>query len=143
VSLLEAAIEMAVQAHRGQVDKAGEVYLLHPLRVMLGVREQGYRIEVQAAAVLHDVVEDTGVRLMDIAGLDPDVARLVDAVTRRQEEPYLDFVRRAGGDPEAKAVKLADIPDNMARLYRLRPEEAESLRKRYEKALEILRGEDK
>jgi len=138
---LEAAIEMAVQAHRGQVDKAGEVYLLHPLRVMLRVREQGYRVEVQAAAVLHDVVEDTSVTLDDVAALDPAVAVLVEAVTRRHEEPYLDFVRRSGTDPEARAVKVADIQDNMSRLHRLRSEEAESLAKRYETALEILRGE--
>jgi (p)ppGpp synthase/HD superfamily hydrolase len=138
---LEAAIEMAVQAHRGQVDKAGEVYLLHPLRVMLRVREQGYRVEVQAAAVLHDVVEDTSVTLDDVAALDPAVAVLVEAVTRRPEEAYVDFVRRAAQDPETRAIKLADVEDNQSRLVRLRPEEAEPLAKRYEKALEILRGE--
>jgi len=101
---LEAAIEMAVQAHRGQVDKAGEVYLLHPLRVMLRVREQGYRVEVQAAAVLHDVVEDTSVTLDDVAALDPAVAVLVEAVIQRPEEAYVDFVRRAAQDPETRAI---------------------------------------
>jgi len=139
---LEAAIEMAVQAHRGQVDKAGEVYLLHPLRVMLRVREQGYRVEVQAAAVLHDVVEDTSVTLDDVAALDPAVAVLVEAVIQRPEEAYVDFVRRAAQDPETRAIKLADVEDNQSRLVRLRPEEAEPLAKRYEKALEILRAED-
>ena len=142
MSLLEAAIEMAVQAHRGQVDKAGEVYLLHPLRVMLRVREQGYRVEVQAAAVLHDVVEDTSVTLDDVAALDPAVAVLVEAVIQRPEEAYVDFVRRAAQDPETRAIKLADVEDNQSRLVRLRPEEAEPLAKRYEKALEILRAED-
>jgi (p)ppGpp synthase/HD superfamily hydrolase len=138
VSLLEAAIEMAVQAHRGQVDKAGEVYLLHPLRVMLRVREHGHRVEVQAAAVLHDVVEDTAVTLDDVAALDPAVAVLVDALTRRPNEPYLNFIRRAGLDREARAIKLADIRDTMSRLYRLPKEQAESLARRYNKALEIL-----
>jgi guanosine-3',5'-bis(diphosphate) 3'-pyrophosphohydrolase len=137
---LEAAIEMAVRAHRGQVDKAGEPYILHPLRVMFRVREQGHRVEVQAAAVLHDVVEDTLVTLDDVAALDPAVAALVDAVTRRSQEVYVNFVRRAASNPEARAIKLADVSDNRSRLDRLRPEEAESLAKRYEQALEILRG---
>jgi (p)ppGpp synthase/HD superfamily hydrolase len=141
VSLLEAAIEMAVRAHRKQVDKAGEPYILHPLRVMLRVREQGYRVEVQAAAVLHDVVEDTAVTLDDVAALDPAVAVLVDAVTRRPGEAYADFVRRAAKDPEARAVKLADVLDNRSRLDRLPPEAAEPLAKRYEKALAVLMEE--
>jgi len=140
---LEAAIEIAVRAHRGQVDKAGEPYILHPLRVMFRVREQGHRVEVQAAAVLHDVVEDTHITLDEVAALDPAVAVLVDAVTRRPTEPYLDFIRRAASNPEARAIKLADVSDNRSRLDRLRPVEAESLAKRYERALEILRGEER
>ena len=144
---LEAAIQMAVGAHRGQVDKAGEPYVLHALRVMLRVREQGYRVEVQAAAVLHDVVEDTSITLDEVAALDPAVAALVDAVSRRTvgetKEGYADFVRRAASNPEARAIKLADIHDNLSRLDRLRPEEAEPLAKRYERALEILRDEER
>jgi (p)ppGpp synthase/HD superfamily hydrolase len=139
---LEAAIEMAVKVHRGQVDKAGEPYILHPLRVMFRIREQGHSVEAQVAAVLHDAVEDTPVTLDDIAFLNPDVAALVDAVTRRPNEAYLDFVRRAASNPEARALKIADIEDNLSRLDRLRPEDTESLGRRYEKALEILRGED-
>jgi len=141
---LEAAIEIAVRAHRGQVDKSGEPYILHPLRVMFRLREQGHRVEVQAAAVLHDTVEDTSVTLAEITALSPEVAVLVDAVTRRcniTKEIYLDFIRRAANNPEARALKIADIEDNMARLGRLRPEEAEFLRKRYAGALEILQGE--
>ena len=124
---LEGAIEMAVLAHRGQVDKAGEPYILHPLRVMFRVREQGHRVEVQAAAVLHDTVEDTSVTLAEITALSPEVAVLVDAVTRRHQEVYLDFVRRAASNPEARAIKRADVDDNLSRLDRLRPEEAEPL----------------
>jgi guanosine-3',5'-bis(diphosphate) 3'-pyrophosphohydrolase len=101
--ILEAAIEMALRGHQGQVDKAGEPYILHPLRVMFRIREWGHRVEVQAAAVLHDVAEDTTVTLDDVAALDPAVAVLVDAVTRRPGEVYADFIRRAAQDPEAGA----------------------------------------
>ncbi|HUP50107.1 MAG TPA: GTP pyrophosphokinase, partial [Thermoanaerobaculia bacterium] len=55
MSTLERAIMIAVQAHAGQVDKAGEPYILHPLRVMLKLTSDEERI----VGVLHDVVEDT------------------------------------------------------------------------------------
>ncbi len=51
---LERAIQIAVEAHAGQIDKANEPYILHPLRVMFGVEGEVARM----AAVLYDVVED-------------------------------------------------------------------------------------
>ena len=53
-SSLERAIEIAARAHAGQTDKGGAPYVLHPLRVMLQLRDP----VAQIAAVLHDVVED-------------------------------------------------------------------------------------
>lgn len=55
MSLLERAIEIAVTAHKGQVDKANKPYILHPLRLMFKMQSENEMI----AAVLHDVVEDT------------------------------------------------------------------------------------
>lgn len=55
MSMLERAIDIAVKAHAGQLDKAGEPYILHPLRVMLSCTSEDARI----VGVLHDVVEDT------------------------------------------------------------------------------------
>ena len=52
---LERAIEIAASAHRGQTDKGGQPYILHPIRVMLRMNTAEERI----AAVLHDVVEDS------------------------------------------------------------------------------------
>ena len=51
---LEKAIKIAVEAHKGQVDKGGNPYILHPLRVMLCLNTE----EVRIVVVLHDVVED-------------------------------------------------------------------------------------
>jgi (p)ppGpp synthase/HD superfamily hydrolase len=51
---LEDAIALAVEAHRGQRDKAGQAYILHPLRGMMRVETENERM----AAILHDVVED-------------------------------------------------------------------------------------
>ncbi len=55
LSLLEKAIALAVEAHRGQKDRAGAPYILHPLRMMARVET----IQEKIVAVLHDVVEDT------------------------------------------------------------------------------------
>lgn len=143
-SLLAAAIELAAIAHKGQTDKMGEMYLAHPIRVMLRVRDRGYPVEVQAAAVLHDVAEDTEVTLENIsAALSPEVAALVDAVTRHPGEVYEDFVRRAAESHEARAIKTADVEDNLSRLGQLAdvsPELAESLGRRYREALAVLRS---
>ena len=59
---LERAIEIAVTAHRGQVDKSGLPYILHPLRMMHQMHSQTEQI----AAVLHDTVEDSSLTLEDI-----------------------------------------------------------------------------
>ena len=54
MSTLERAIQIAAEAHAGQVDKGGAPYILHPLRVMLTMATEEERI----VAVLHDAVED-------------------------------------------------------------------------------------
>ena len=108
---LENAIALAVEKHRGQRDKAGAPYILHPLRVMLRVGS----LEAKMAAVLHDVVEDTGVTLeaLAAAGYPARVVEAVGALSRRPGESYEAFIARAGQCPLAREVKLADLEDNM------------------------------
>lgn len=108
---IEDAIALAVQAHRGQKDRAGAPYILHPLRMM-------FRVETDAekmAAVLHDVVEDTDWTLdgLRAEGFPEDVVAAVDHLTRREDESYEEFVRRAAAHPVARRVKIADLEDNM------------------------------
>ncbi|QQS14821.1 MAG: HD domain-containing protein [Rhodospirillales bacterium] len=108
---LEDAVALAAQAHRGQVDKAGQPYILHPLRVMLRVAGDDARM----AAVLHDVVEDTEwtpARLR-AAGYPEAVVRAVEHLTRGAGETYPEFIARAATDAVAREVKLADLADNM------------------------------
>lgn len=109
--LLERAIALAVEAHRGQLDKAGAPYILHPLRVMLAVAGA----EARQAAVLHDVVEDGAITLTQLRalGFSERVVSAVEALTHLPEETYLDYVRRAASHPIARAVKRADLEDNM------------------------------
>lgn len=134
---LEDTIQLALDAHRGQVDKAGAPYILHPLRMMLQMDDE----PAQMAAVLHDVVEDSPVTLDDLReqGFSAEVVAAVDALTRREDETYLDFVRRARTNPIARRVKLADLQDNMdlRRLSDITEKDVERLR-RYRRAWAIL-----
>lgn len=103
------AVMLAASLHSGQVDKGGEPYILHPLRVMLAVPA-----ECRIAAVIHDLVEDTSYTLEDArADFGDDVANAVDALTRREGEDYFAYVRRAKANPIARQVKLVDLNDNM------------------------------
>ncbi|MBF0425608.1 MAG: HD domain-containing protein [Magnetococcales bacterium] len=108
---LELAIAVAAAAHQGQKDKTGEPYILHPLRIMLSLTSETERV----VAMLHDVVEDTAVTLGDLRrhGFSEEVIAAVDCLTHRPEESYEEYVVRAGGNPLARRVKLADLADNM------------------------------
>jgi len=111
MSTLERAIEIAAAAHAGQVDKAGQPYILHPLRVMLRVSTEYERM----AAVLHDVVEDTLVTLAQLteAGFPGEVVDAIEALTKRPGETRMQAAARAALNPIARVVKLADNAENM------------------------------
>jgi len=111
MATLERAIAIAAVAHAGQVDKGGEPYILHPIRVMLRMHPGPERI----VAVLHDVVEDSDVtlELLEAEGFSQEVLSAVDALTKRKGESRSDAARRAKQDPIALAVKLADNAENM------------------------------
>lgn len=110
-TLLERAIEIAIAAHEGQLDKAGKPYILHPIQVMNRVRDEYEKM----AAVLHDVVEDTAFTLehLEREGFPDEVLRAIDALTKRPGETRLEAALRAAADPIARAVKLADNAENM------------------------------
>jgi GTP diphosphokinase / guanosine-3',5'-bis(diphosphate) 3'-diphosphatase len=111
MATLEQAIAIAAQAHAGQVDKAGQPYILHPLRVMLSVTTEAERM----AAVLHDVVEDTAITLEDLRheGFPEAVIDAIVALTKTPGETRLAAAQRAVVNPIARQVKLADVADNM------------------------------
>lgn len=133
---IERAIAVALDAHEGQKDKAGEPYILHPLRVMLAVSGE----DAQAAAALHDVVEDSGWTLGALRqeGFSEAVVSAVDAVTRRDGESYTAFVERAGAHPIGRQVKIADLRHNLSESRQLPGEEGEKRREKYRKALRQL-----
>jgi (p)ppGpp synthase/HD superfamily hydrolase len=111
MATLERSIQIAAKAHAGQLDKAGQPYILHPLRVMLHMKSEQERI----VAVLHDVIEDTSVTLAQLAaeGFSAIVIDAVRALTKLPWESRLKTAARASRNPIALAVKLADNSDNM------------------------------
>lgn len=110
---LEDAVILAATLHRGQVDKQGEPYILHALRVMLRLRTEQGRI----VGVLHDTKEDCGVtdELLRRLGYGEEVIEALDYLTKRPEEEkdYEAFIHRVKSGPAlAVEVKLADLEDN-------------------------------
>ena len=110
-NLLEKAIALAVEAHAGQFDKAGNPYILHPLHLMLQMETENERI----TAVLHDIVEDTAVTMDDLAnlGFPPAVLAALDLLTHDPAVPYDDYILQVKANPLARCVKLADLAHNM------------------------------
>jgi (p)ppGpp synthase/HD superfamily hydrolase len=111
MTLLEQAIALAVQAHLGQTDKAGQPYILHPLRLMLSLRSE----DEQIVAVLHDVVEDTDLTLDALRqhGFPEHVVAAIGLLSKQPGDTYEAFIDRLSGNLLAVRVKLADLADNM------------------------------
>lgn len=138
---LEQASELALRLHDRQRDKAGQPYFLHvyAVRDMLTGEDE----EVQIAGVLHDAVEDTAMTLDELRRLGcPERSVLaIDSVTRREGEPYTEFVARAAENPDGRKIKLADNFHNTMRLGNLDPVMAASMGQRYAHARAILLGQ--
>ncbi len=111
--MLEKAIEIAVEAHRGQIDKAGKEYILHPMRVMLRGRNDTEMI----VGILHDVVEDTPVTIdmLRLEGFSEEVLVALDCITKHKGEAYGAFIDRVLTNPLATQIKLYDMEDNLNR----------------------------
>lgn len=145
--LVEAARLVATAAHAGQVDKGGVPYIAHPRFVANRVAWCGGGSVAVAAAWLHDVVEDTRFTLDTLASVFPEsVMGAVDALTRRDGEPYFDYVERARGNEAACLVKISDLEHNLdeSRLGDGADVEAvASRRERYREALHrLIPGDD-
>lgn len=108
---IEDAIRLALEKHHGQVDKGGQPYILHPLRVMGGLLTESEQI----VGVLHDVVEDSDVTLDDLRrmGYSAEIVAAIDCLSRRSDETYAEFIERIKPNPLAVRVKLQDLRDNM------------------------------
>ena len=113
MTTLAEAIALASKAHKGQMDKQGAPYILHPLRIMLSLRDDGFSEIHQIVGVLHDVVEDTPVSLDEIKERFGDrVACAIELLTHEKGVNYFDYIRAIRKDPIATEVKKRDLTDN-------------------------------
>lgn len=133
---VEAAKALATRLHAGQVDKSGQPYIGHPGRVAARLEDP----EAQVVAWLHDTVEDTSLTLAEVeARFGADTAAAVDAVTRRSDETWSDYIDRVQAHPLARRVKISDLIDNsnLSRLPRVTLRDVER-QARYNRALQKL-----
>ncbi|MEE8194541.1 MAG: HD domain-containing protein, partial [Dehalococcoidales bacterium] len=142
LALVEEAYSFALKAHRGQVRKSGGPYLAHPLSVALTLVELQLDATALAAALLHDVPEDSDVTLARIeAKFGKEVAKLVDGTTKlgqlsrrapvatsqRQAENLRKMLVAMAEDLRVVFIKLADRLHNMDTLEALPPERRRSI----------------
>ena len=113
VDFKELMIMVMVEAHRGQVDKSGKPYYLHPLAVMelLDTKDDDLKI----IALGHDLIEDTMVTEKKLRSLDfsERVIRGIVALTKVDGESYEEYKDKVKANKDAVIVKMADLHHNM------------------------------
>lgn len=130
-NIYDDAVRFALKAHEGQTRKGGGIYILHPLEVSVIAGTMTQDLEVLAAAVLHDTVEDTHVtaeQILETFG--EKIARLVASETEDKradlppaeswmirKEESLEELRNCGDD-DVRILWLSDKLSNMRSIYR-------------------------
>ena len=136
------ALRIAVEVHGRKIDKAGEPYCWHVFRVAMALDTP---LE-QVCGLLHDVLEDSADSGAWYAVIRQEfpwaVIECCEALCKREDERYEDYIARLATNPLAVKVKIQDCLDNTRpeRLKKLPPDTAERLVVKYEKALAYLCG---
>ncbi|GIG54641.1 RelA/SpoT family protein [Demequina activiva] len=143
-ALIEQAYRVAATAHEGQERKSGEPYIIHPIAVAQIIADMGLPDTVIAAALLHDVVEDTEYPLTQLRDeFGDEVASFVDGVTKLDKVHYGDaaqaetvrkMVVAMAKDIRVLVLKLADRLHNARTWKHVSPESA---RRKAQETLEI------
>ena len=137
--MLVKAIQIAVSAHKEQVDKSGQPYILHLIRVM----DAGETEQEKICGILHDLVEDTDwtFEKLENEGFSEEIISALKCVTKQENEDYAAFISRVKTNPLAIKVKLNDLRDNMdiTRLVHITKKDRERLNK-YLKAYQELKA---
>jgi (p)ppGpp synthase/HD superfamily hydrolase len=147
--LIRAALEMADRAHAGQTrnGSGGMAYIHHPVAVAELLAENGYGEQTVAAALLHDVIEDSDATVEELAArFGRTIAELVSALSdddtiesfRERKDEHRRRVEAAGGD--ALAIYGADKLSNIRVLRRALAEEGEAAGEEFEAPLDVKEG---
>jgi (p)ppGpp synthase/HD superfamily hydrolase len=132
---VDTALMFAVKCHSGQEDLAGYPKILHVLRV----GSMGRNLQEWILGFLHDTIEDTTLSYDELrAYFDSEILAALDAISRRKEETYKDYIQRVKANPLATRVKIKDLIDNLNRLHLLPADKANALRVRYTSAMRVL-----
>jgi len=139
--LLSLAISIASVAHEKQLDKGGNAYILHPMRILMRLRTAD--AELMQIAILHDVVEDTTWTLgaLSVYGFSPRVLEALDLLTHKPGVSYEDYIADIGTNNDALKVKMEDLRDN-SDITRLKGVTAKDVARveKYHKAYTYLKG---
>lgn len=135
---VERAVQLAIFAHKGQVDKAGKPYIMHPIAVAsMQDTEEGFIV-----GMLHDVVEDSDLTLDDLLkqGFSNEVVEAVELLTHSKDEDYMTYVKRLKGNELAIKVKIADLTHNsdLSRLPVITEKDIQRVENKYRPAIEFL-----
>ncbi len=130
------AMQIAYEAHHGQLDKSGVPYIYHPIHLA----EQMDTETETIVALLHDVVEDTPVTMEDLSEeFSEEVIEALKLLTHDENEDYMSYVQKLKQNPISRKVKKADLRHNSdkSRLVEW-TEKAEKRLQKYKKAMKIL-----
>ena len=115
MDMIRKALDIAIKAHKGVVDKGGVEYVFHPITVALKCKTDDEKI----VALLHDAVEDTSMTFDDLRkeGFPEYIIEALDAITRRKPQEQFDdkrwdYIKRCKANPIARVVKIADLEHN-------------------------------
>lgn len=105
------AMHLAINAHGKQLDRNGQPYIGHCFRVM----SAGQTLEEKIVGVLHDILEDTKMSIIDLSaeGFSEHVIDAVHTLTKLENEDYDHYIGRVERNDLAIRVKLNDLTDNM------------------------------
>lgn len=108
---LERAIALASIKHKGQLDKGGNPYILHPINVM----KEMYTLQEKIIAVLHDIIEDTDVdeHFLKAYGINEIAIKSISTLTKKEEDSYMEYIKKVSQDYFARRVKIVDLEQNM------------------------------
>lgn len=111
MKMVNIALEIATNAHKGQKDLGGRDYIEHP-KAVANLLETD---EEKTVGYLHDVLEDTSITEEDLVtmGISSEIVSVIKILTKKRGEPYTEYIERVKENELARKVKIADLHHNM------------------------------